>query len=130
MAVSVTREQFLKPAERRFKTLSYRPFGEIRIRSLLESEMRNLRESMQDKRGELIRSRSQRLNQYLLAACLVNENGDRLLSDDDVKSGAMDQMDGQLVAVLVKECREWTGFGSDSDWQAIEDAAKNSEDTN
>lgn len=125
----VSREQLLKPAERRIKTLTYRPFGEIRIRSLLESEMRTLRESMQDKKGELIRARSAKLNLYLVAACLVNESGDRLLNDEDVRNGAMDQMDGQLVSVLVKECKEWTGFGNDSDWQAIEDAAKNSEST-
>lgn len=127
--MAVTREQLLKPAERRIKTFEWKPFGQLRIRSLLDSEMIALRESMLDRKGELNRAKSKRLNQYLVAACLVNDSGDRLLTDEDVKSGAMDSMDGALVSVLAKECKAWTGFASDDDWTAIEDASKNSEDT-
>ena len=127
--MAVTREQLLKQSARRYKVKALPPFGEFRLQSLYESEMRAIRESLVDRKGELIQVRASRMNQILVAACLVDDNGARLFTDADVNAGVMDTLDGAVLAALYKDARDWSGFASDGDWKAIEDAAKNSDAT-
>lgn len=125
-----TKSDFVRPATRRFKEI---PLGEgrsCRIRSLTAGEMRAFRTSMSNSKGELIRKRADRLQELLIAQCLSAATGDRILADEDVMSGDFDLLDGGEITALFAACKDHTGFGADSDWKAIEDAAKNSESTN
>lgn len=120
---------FHKNGERRIKDVPLPNGMTARIQHLTAGEMRQLRTSLMDKKGELIRKRADRLQELLVSRCLVDEQGNRMLTDEDAMSAEMDALDGALVAALFRECRDWTGFAADADWQAIEDAAKNSEST-
>lgn len=126
----LTKHGLFEKQRRRFKEVLLPGSGDTaRIRSLTTGEMRQLRSSLVDKKGELIRKRGDRLSQLLIAACLVDDQGNRVLTDDDAMSDAFDSVDGATVSMLFAECKQWTGFGSDTDWSAIEDSAKNSEET-
>jgi len=127
--VSITRAELLGKASRRFKDVHLPTGGTARLRNLSTSEMRSLRGSLLSKDGKLIQSRADRIQQLLVAWCLVDDAGNRILTDDDATGNAMDDIDGAVVACLFAEAKAWSGFGSDSDWSAIEDAAKNSNAT-
>lgn len=124
-----TKSDFVRPATRRFKEVRLGDDRSCRIRSLTAGEMRAFRTSMSNAKGELIRKRADRLQELLIAQCLSTAKGDRILSDDDVMGGDFDLLDGGEITSLFAACKEHTGFGADADWQAIEDAAKNSEPT-
>ena len=124
-----SKSDFVRPATRRFKEVRLAEGRSCRIRSLTAGEMRAFRTSMSNSKGELIRKRADRLQELLIAQCLATATGDRILSDEDVMGGDFDLLDGGEITALFAACKEHTGFGADADWQAIEDAAKNSEPT-
>ncbi len=127
--MAVTKSDLLKRNKRRFKLIDLPGGGQARIRSLSSGEMRDFRRSMLNPQGKLIKSRSDNMHELLIAQCLVDDEGNRLFTDEDAMSSSFAEIDGSLVSVLSSECRSWTGFGTDPDWSAIEDAAKNSEPT-
>ena len=125
-----SKKDFVQPATRRFREVHLGGNGRVaRIRSLTAGEMRSFRSSLSNVKGELIRKRAERLQELLIAQCLSTSTGDRILADDDVMGGDFDLLDGGEITSLFAACKEHTGFGADADWQAIEDAAKNSEAT-
>jgi hypothetical protein len=126
---TLTRELLLRPAPRRYDTVELPEFT-ARIQSLSNGEMRQLRQSLLDKKGDLNRKRADRLQELLVCHCLVDDGGTRLFSDEDAFAAAWDGLDGALMRVLFDRCKRWTGFAADDDWNAIEAAAKNSEETN
>ncbi len=130
MTTTLTRETLLKPAVRRHDTLPLPGFdAPARIQNLTNGEMRQLRQSLLDKKGELNRKRSDRLQELLICRCLVDDQGVPLFSDEDAFSASWDALDGAVVRSLFERCKRWTGFAADEDWNAIEAAAKNSEET-
>lgn len=122
----LTREVFFRPQERRYVAVQT-PLGAVRLQSLTNGEMRTLRQSLVDRKGDLVKARSDRINELLLCYTIVNDGGARLFSDEDAFSPAWDEMDGHVVRNLMEAAKRHTGFGADADWQAVEDAAKNSE---
>lgn len=126
---TLTRESLLKPAARRYDTFDVSGVGTARIQNLTNGEMRKLRKSLTDKKGDLIPKRADRIMDLLVCWCLVDDAGTRLLSEEDVFSPAWEELDGAVSRTLFERCKRWTGFAADPDWQAVEDAAKNSEDT-
>lgn len=123
----LTREDFFRPQPRRYINVPTL-IGVARLQSLTNGEMRALRESLTDRKGEPIRERIVRANELLLCQTIVDDDGVRQFSDEDAFSQAFDQaMDGKVTAVLYAAAKHHTGFMQDADWQAIEDAAKNSE---
>ena len=130
MMMMLTREALLKPAARRYDVCDVPGFGmQARIQNLSNGEMRQLRQSLLDKKGDLNKRRADRLHELLICRCLVDAEGTPLFSDEDAFSAAWDNLDGAVVRTLFERCKRWTGFASDEDWQAVEDAAKNSEAT-
>ncbi len=122
------RERFLQKTKRRYKTVILPDGDPFVIRSLTGAEMRKFRESLVDRKGELIRARGDRLNELLLVRCLVDDDHQTFLTDEDAMNGNLDDLDGAIVQVLAEQVKGWTGFSTDGDFSAIEDAIKNSED--
>ena len=120
--------KFLSKTSRRFQTIRLPDGDEVTIRSLTGGEMRTFRESLVDKRGELIKRRGDMLNELLLVRCLVGDDKQPMLTDAEAMSGALDDMDGAVVLTVAEACKTWTGFKTDGDFGAIEDAIKNSDD--
>jgi len=120
--------KFLSKTGRRYQTIRLPDGDEVTIRSLTGGEMRTFRESLVDKKGELIKRRGDMLNELLLVRCLVGDDKQPLLSDGEAMSGALDEMDGAIVLTVAEACKSWTGFKTDGDFGAIEDAIKNSDD--
>lgn len=116
-------------SDRRYRVESLPVGGEVRIQSLTAGEMRAFRLSLMTADGKLIKRRGDRVQMLLVAQCLVDESGNRLLSDDEAMSADADKMDGAVIGFLFARCREWTGFQNDDDWSAIEAAIKNSNGT-
>lgn len=129
MSTTLTRDALLGKRARRFKLVTIPTGGEVRLRNMTTSEMRALRASLLTKDGKMIASRADRIQQLLVAACVVDDDGNRLFTDDDALGATMDELDGAVMSCLFAEAKAWTGFGADSDWSAIEDAAKNSNAT-
>lgn len=96
-----------------------------RGQSLTTSEIRAFRNSFSNAKGELIKSRGDRLNELLVAQFLVDDAGKREFTDEEVMAGAMDGYDGAAIAFLFARAKAWIGFANDDDWTAIENAAKN-----
>lgn len=124
-----TKEEFLAPSKRRVKALETPSGKKVSIQNMLTSEMREFRNGFSDRKGEVIISRSKKLQELLIGRCVLNDSGSVMLTDAEVMSGALDNLDGADTAYLFNECKLWTGFGNDGDWSAVEDAAKNSEAT-
>ena len=61
--------------------------------------------------------------------CVCESDGSVSLNDADAMNGCFDEMDGAVIAQLYSACTRWTGFNNDDDFEAIEDAVKNSEAT-
>lgn len=116
---------------RRFKTvpLLFSPDITVRIRSLTNSEMRSIKRLFVDKAYNVVMSIADRMQQMLVAWCVVDDNGERQFTNEDALGAGMDEIDGAVLNHLYSECKTWTGFAADSDWSAIEDAAKNSNAT-
>jgi len=116
----------LGTSERRYKVVPLE-IGDVRIQSLTNQEMRALRTSLLDRKGELVRHRSDRLQEILISRCAVNESGVPLFTESEATNGAFDNIDGGVVTTLFAACKQHTGFTADDDFQLIEDAVKNSE---
>lgn len=119
------KERLFAATRTRYITIDVPIVGPVRVRSLSAGEMRTLRETFVDKKGEAT-DRLNRVNELLVANCIVDEDGERVISDADAMSGVFDDVDGGAFASLSMACRKHTNFASDPDWKAIEDAAKNS----
>ena len=119
-------ELLSKTNSRRYKVVSL-DVGEVRIQSLTNQEMRQLRISMLDRKGELNRSRSDRLQELLVSRCAVSSDGVPLFTESEAINGAFDNIDGGVVTALFSACKQHTGFAADEDFTLIEDAVKNSE---
>jgi len=122
------RQRFLSKSKRRYKTLALPDGDAVTIQSLTGAEMRTFRESLVNKKGDLIQARGDKLNELLLVRCLVGDDQQTFLNDADAMGGALDDLDGAIVMTLAEQCKTWTGFKSDGDFSEIEAAIKNSED--
>lgn len=116
-----TREQFLAKARRRFKDVTLPVSGlTVRIRSLMEGEKEAYEAEMLTTKGEVRFNRLVNVRRRLVVLCLVDENGDPILSKEDVD--ALKDLDGADLAHLQEECAVHCGFKAGD----IEALAKNS----
>lgn len=111
--------------ERRFVTVSVPLIGDVRLRSLTAAEMRRLRNSLSDDKGETIKARVERMNELLAVEAIVDESGAPIFTEDDAMGGTFDTLDAAAAKVLFTQIVRHTGFTADSDWKEIEGAAKN-----
>lgn len=109
----------------RYTTIDVPVLGPVRLRSLTTREMRELRDSFVDEKGKPTK-RLDYVNELLVASCIVDDDGNRVVSDEDATGGVFDDVDGGAFATLIQAARKHTNYAADPDWKAIEDAAKNS----
>jgi len=126
MALLDKSELLSKSSGRRYKIVKL-DIGDIRIQSLTNTEMRQLRTSLLDRKGELIRERGDRMQELLISRCVLNADATPMFSDADALNGVFDSIDGGVVTTLFNACKKHTGFADDNDFTLIEDAVKNSE---
>ena len=105
----LSRTEFLAPTPRRYLDVDL-PVkgGQVRIRSLTESEKEQYETDMLTDKGTPKRSAVQSARRRLVALCLVDETGSLLLSPADVD--ALRILDGKDLAVLQDSCMEHVGF--------------------
>lgn len=101
-----TKDDLLRPTKRRFKEVTLPVSGlTVRIRSLTQLDRERYEVAIME--GAKIRSDADRI---LMAHCLVDGDGNRLLDDTDVK--ALRDLDCKDAATLNRACVEWNGLSS------------------
>ncbi len=124
--MTLSRDEFLqKHTAIRYRTISVQG-DELRFQSLTVGETRRLMRLFMKDDGEFDPARGQMFSELLVGACMVDEEGYRLFTEDEVMNGALSNVDNAVMKPLFRELRQWTGVSVDPDYQAIEDAAKNS----
>lgn len=123
--MSALKERLRQGFERRFITVKLPFVGDVRLRSLTAAEMRSIRNSLTDDKGETIQSRVERLNELLAAESIVDENGNLEFTADEAMAGAFDTLDAGSAKVLWNAVIKHTGFAADTSWTGVEEAAKN-----
>lgn len=104
-----TREQFLRPAERRYKDVELPISGlKVRIRSLMELEKEQYESETMNRKGGLRQDMLKNARRRLVVLCLSDENGSPLLTPNDVD--ALGKLDGVDIGVLQDECMVFCGF--------------------
>lgn len=118
-------EAILAASTRRYRTVEVPVVGTLRLQSLLRSEVRALRDSFTDDEGR-VNARGNKAAELLVANCVVDDNGVRLVSDAAVIDLAFfDGMDDAVFTVLLAACRDHTNWGQQPDWKDVTAAAKN-----
>lgn len=118
-----SREELLTPVKRRFHEFPVRLNGStknVRIRSLTERERSAYELSGSDERGRWKLDRAMRMKCSLIALCVVDGDGNPLLSERDAEK--LMEQDGSATGKLFDECVSHTGV----DALSVEKTAKNS----
>ena len=104
----ITREAFLVKTQRRYKEFVFD--GETyRIQSMTERERADYELSLQNKKqGKIDWERARRL---FVCRILVDESGNRLLSDED--EALLQPIDGKLIGLLYSEGQSHCGYDRD-----------------
>ena len=101
---------FAKPYQRRFKTLTLPVSGfVVRIRSVTEKELSaHQRSAYAFKDGTPVAQRAnyESATRRLIALCLCDENGNRILSNED--AAELSEWDSADTSFLYNECSNWT----------------------
>ena len=118
------RQAFLAAGKPRFKDVDVPLVGVVKIRSLSNAEMREFKESLTDDEGRR-NDRGKKVNELLVAQCVVDDTGSRVWDDSDALGTAFSEIDSAAFAVLVRHCMEHTNFRADVAWRDVESAAKN-----
>jgi len=117
MSNYATRDQILSAPKRRFAEVDIPDWGKFRVRSLTELERSKFEASIRDKQGKVSNAKLLDLKCRLIVLCVVDENGDTLLTNADID--ALREQDScrtnQLVDAIQKHC----GF-SDNDLEELE----------
>ena len=131
------REDLLATNGRRYKGV-HPPIGRhYVIQSLTRGEIRDFRNYFSGDDGELIEDRVVRIEDVLVADCLVDCDTEQpqqqpktCFSRDEAVAGRLDNIDGVVFRELVEACKLHTGALLDTELEVIRDAVKNSEGTN
>jgi hypothetical protein len=115
----LTRAHLLGATDRRYHTFAT-PIGDARIRSLTEAEKSEFEGNIWSAKGDVNTASMKTQRRRLVALCLVDEQGNRLLTSDD--SAALADIDGAITSQIFAECRKHCGF----EVGEIEDLVKNS----
>ena len=124
--MALTREQFAAAMQRRFIERDIPGLGVCRFRSLTQREMGDIRRGWFDDKGNKDLERLRRVDQFVVASSLVDADGNRLVTDDDVMRGFFDHLDGGPWAVICAVVKRHTGWDAGEDWEPIQNALKNS----
>jgi hypothetical protein len=121
----LTKSDLLKKAVRRYLDFQITINGEsrtCRIQSLTEKERSDYEASMQLAKNNAIKSqRMKDAKRRLIVLCVVDENGNTILTMADVKE--LENVDSQITSIIFNKCIEHVGFTDDD----VEELAGNSE---
>jgi hypothetical protein len=121
--LSTLDELFGQVIKRRFKILDPLPVSglQLRIRSLTEAELSDFNAEQLKKDGTgLSAAKMKDSNRKLIALCVVDSEGNRLIPD--TQRGRIAEWDSADTQVVYNECANWVGLKSDF----LETFAKNS----
>jgi hypothetical protein len=117
-----SRADFLAPDERRFKVVTLPVSGKrFRIRSLTEGEKEAYEASLCNAKGDVTKDAVIGGRRRLIALCLCDGKGDRLLTDADVDEIKI--KNSADMEYLQQECQAHIEFES----KQVQDIEKNSE---
>lgn len=116
MSELATRDQILCAGKRRFREVEVPGWGAFRIRSMTELERSRFEASILDKKGQVASGKLVDQKCRLIVLCVVDENGDPLLTNNDIDT--LRQVDSAFTNKLVEAIQEHCGF-SDRDWEEI-----------
>ncbi len=117
----LTRDDFFRPAERRYIDVPLGGGRKVRLRSLTEPEMSAYEASILTSKGEFSPSKMMRARRKLICLTVVDAEGNRVLSDEDAVK--LQDMDGATANEIYNAACTHCGI-RESD---IEELAKNSE---
>lgn len=100
----VTSESFLKPAKRRYSVVVIPDFGDVRIQSITERERADWERSLYDDKGRYDIKKIAEAKCRLIALCVVDENGHRILSEAEAKR-LPDTMDAATADAIFEACK-------------------------
>lgn len=119
----LTREQLMKPAERRYETFQAADGSYFRVRSITERERSEFEASILDGKGNAKRDKLLSARRRLIMLTLVDEQNRLLFGQhDDAALAALADQDGRLMDSIYEAAARHCGI-KDSDVEAI---AKNS----
>lgn len=104
----VTREQLLSQTKRRFDNVAIPHLGTVRLRSLTERERTAYEAASLNETGEQERELLIDSKRRLIALCVVDADGNPLLTDGDVD--ALADIDGSITGRLYAACLDHCGF--------------------
>lgn len=118
----LSKDAILSATDRNYKD-EYVPEwgGTVRVTGLSGTDRDAYEAAMVDAKGKPAMQRLQNFRTKLVVKCLVNENGERIFDDSDVKE--LGSKNGAVLDRLFDVARELSGMGQD----AVADAEKNSE---
>lgn len=123
--MSTLRERLESASKRRVIERDFPLVGKVKIRSLVAREMADIRGRFTTAAGEPNKQAVGRLRQFLVAACVVDDDGNTAYTLDDVDAGKLDDIDGGVLEAMASTITEHVGWGANADWRAVADAAKN-----
>lgn len=112
--------------KRRFKDITLPGGFTARIQALREGEKARFEDGLTDRQGKPNAKRIRNLRGLLIASCWVDDNGDRVMSEDDVFADWWQNQDGAFTSAFFRECKSFAGF-DDDDFEELEASVKNSE---
>lgn len=119
------RDVLIKPVARRYVNLTLPASGyEVRIRSLTERERSAYESQLLNAKGDVLKSKLEEAKRRLICLCLVDDAGNRILSDSDADN--LLEWDGSDTAAAYDVIFSHCGFQK----RDIEDLVKNSVATN
>lgn len=119
----LTIEELKKPVKRRTRVIELPGGFTAKIQGMLEGERaafeaRNL--------GPENKKRAKNLRGYIVAACWVDDDGNRMMSEEDAMSPWWLGQDAAFTGAFSDACMKICGFDDDDLAEAdLEDAAKN-----
>lgn len=118
-----TREQLIGLCKRRYVEVEIPELeATVRIQSLSEKEKSDYETRLISKNGRgILKDRLADATRRLIALCVVDQNGSRLFSNNDLSVIA--EMDSFVSSRIYEACQEHCGFNK----QDIETAVKNSD---
>lgn len=105
----ITRDQLFGSFVRRYRTVNT-PIGPARIQNLNEDELAEFQHGQLTKDGKLCPTYAKQRRRRLVAMCLVDEKGERLLNQPGDITRLGPAADSAVITVLFLACLEHCGL--------------------
>ena len=111
--VLVSREGLLgKPKKRRHSEATVEGFGTFRIQNLTAAEQNTLNRKNFNSKGVQLPNEILKANARLIIACIVDEDGDRVFVDADIKE--LLDLDAAILDEVIGEVADHCGLNDDA----------------